>query len=176
MFGIACGYADGNDAARTSEDPIFRLLSGRDPISGSALTSQSTLSRFENTVSSAELLQMSEALTEAVIQRHRKRKRTARLITIDLDPTEDAAHGGKLLLWRIQVCWQTFHAPGLGQRNPESAEVRLSPPFFLPVPVILRPFQNAPAKNWGKAPGFVFRLPMPADTGSWSCIAQWLRS
>jgi len=97
MFGIACGYADGNDAARIADDPVFKLLSGRDPVAGSALASQPTLSRFENAVSSAELLQMSEALAEAVIQRHRGRKRKVRRITIDLDPTEDATHGGQQL-------------------------------------------------------------------------------
>jgi len=97
MFGIACGYADGNDAARIADDPVFKLLSGRDPVAGSALASQPTLSRFENAVSSAELLQMSEALAEAVIQRHLGRKRKVRRITIDLDPTEDATHGGQQL-------------------------------------------------------------------------------
>jgi hypothetical protein len=97
MFGIACGYADGNDAARIANDPVFKLLAGRDPVTGSALASQPTLSRFENAVSSGELLQMSEALAESVIQRHRRRKRKVRRITIDLDPTEDATHGGQQL-------------------------------------------------------------------------------
>jgi hypothetical protein len=97
MFGIACGYADGNDAARIADDPVFKLLAGRDPVTGSALASQPTLSRFENAVSSGELLRMSEALAEAVIQRHRGRKRKVRRITIDLDPTEDATHGGQQL-------------------------------------------------------------------------------
>jgi len=97
MFGIACGYADGNDAARMANDPVFKLLTGRDPVSGLALASQPTLSRFENAVRSGDLLQMSEALAEAVIQRHRRRKRKVRRITIDLDPTEDATHGGQQL-------------------------------------------------------------------------------
>ncbi len=97
MFGIACGYADGNDAARIADDPVFKLLAGRDPVSGSALASQATLSRFENAVSSAELLRMSEALATSVIQRHRRRKRKVRRITIDLDPTEDPTHGEQQL-------------------------------------------------------------------------------
>lgn len=97
MFGIACGYADGNDAARLSDDPVFKLLAERDPVTGSALASQATLSRFENAVSSHELLQMSEALAEAVIRRHRRRKRQAKRITIDLDPTHDPTHGGQQL-------------------------------------------------------------------------------
>jgi len=97
MFGIACGYADGNDAARIADDPVFKLLAGRDPVTGSALASQPTLSRFENAVSSAELLRMSEALAASVIRRHRRRKRKVRRITIDLDPTEDPTHGGQQL-------------------------------------------------------------------------------
>ena len=97
MFGIACGYADGNDAARIAADPVFKLLAGRDPVTGSALASQPTLSRFENAVSSGELLRMSDALAASVIQRHRRRKRKVRRITIDLDPTEDATHGGQQL-------------------------------------------------------------------------------
>lgn len=97
MFGIACGYADGNDAARLSDDPVFKLLVGRDPISGSELASQPTLSRFENTVSSSDLLRMSEALADTVIKQHRQRKRKVRRITIDLDPTQDPTHGGQQL-------------------------------------------------------------------------------
>ncbi len=99
MFGIACGYADGNDAARIADDPVFKLLAGREPVTGLALASQPTLSRFENAVSSGELLRMSETLAQTVIQRHRrrKRKRKVKRITIDLDPTEDATHGGQQL-------------------------------------------------------------------------------
>lgn len=107
LFGIACGYADGNDAARIANDPVFKLLAGREPVTGSALASQPTLSRFENAVSSGELLQMSEALAESVIQRHRRRKRKVRRITIDLDPTEDATHGGQQLSFfnRLYDSW-----------------------------------------------------------------------
>ena len=48
LFAIACGYADGNDAARLADDPVMKLLVGRDPIAGGPLASQPTLSRFEN--------------------------------------------------------------------------------------------------------------------------------
>ena len=46
VFAIACGYADCNDAARLAEDPIQKLLVGRDPVAGEALASQPTLSRM----------------------------------------------------------------------------------------------------------------------------------
>jgi hypothetical protein len=98
VFGMACGYADNNDAARLAEDPIHKMLVGRDPVAGAALASQPTLSRFENRVSRKTLYRMGEVLADTVIERHRRRLRgKARRITIDLDPTEDPAHGQQQL-------------------------------------------------------------------------------
>ena len=98
VFGLACGYADCNDAARLAEDPLHKALLGRDPIDGDALASQSTLSRFENTVGPKDLYRFGEALADLVIRRHRKRLRgKARRIMIDLDPTDDPTHGQQQL-------------------------------------------------------------------------------
>lgn len=91
LFGIACGYADGNDAARLGEDPVMKMMLDRDPVSGATLASQPTLSRFENAAGVRELRTMAEALAEVVIKR--RRGRTTGRITIDLDPTHDPAHG-----------------------------------------------------------------------------------
>ena len=74
-FGIACGYADGNDAARLADDPMHKLLAGRDPIAGEALASQPTLSRFENGVRRADLFRMADTLAETVLGHHRRRLR-----------------------------------------------------------------------------------------------------
>jgi len=94
VFGLACGYEDANDAARLVDDPIHKLLLGRDALTGDALASQPTLSRFENSVTRAELLQLSEALFETVLKRQTKRLRgKVRTITIDLDVTDDPTHG-----------------------------------------------------------------------------------
>ena len=62
VFGIACGYADGNDAARLRQDPIHKLLLERDPLAGAALGSQPTLSRFENAVGLREVVAMGHRL------------------------------------------------------------------------------------------------------------------
>jgi len=98
LFGIACGYADGNDAARLGSDPIHKLLIDRDAISGAMLASQPTLSRFENAARRAELYRMGETLAECVIERHRRRLgRRVKRLTIDLDPTDDPTHGAQQL-------------------------------------------------------------------------------
>jgi hypothetical protein len=98
VFGIACGYADCNDAARVADDPIHKMLLGRDPLAGEALASQPTLSRFENGVGPKALYRMGEALAEAVIERQRRRLRgKAKRITIELDPTDDPTHGAQQL-------------------------------------------------------------------------------
>ena len=39
IFGLACGYPDANDADRLGDDPIQKLLVGRDPIVGARLAS-----------------------------------------------------------------------------------------------------------------------------------------
>jgi hypothetical protein len=94
VFGLACGYADCNDAARLADDAIHKLLLDRDPIAGPALASQPTLSRFENAVTWAPLRDMAHVLANTVIEIHRRRlKGRATRITIDLDPTDDPTHG-----------------------------------------------------------------------------------
>lgn len=98
IFGLCCGYEDGNDAARIGNDPVHKLLAGRDPIDGAALASQPTLSRFENAVGWRELYRMGECIADTVIETERKQRRgKARRISIDMDPTDDPVHGQQQL-------------------------------------------------------------------------------
>ena len=98
IYGLACGHPDANDADRLADDPIHKLLLGRDPIDGDPLASQPTLSRFENQVGVHELHAMGCELAANVIDRHRQRLHgRARRITIDLDPTDDPTHGAQQL-------------------------------------------------------------------------------
>lgn len=98
LFGLACGYPDANDADRLAEDPIQKLLLGRDPVLGASLASQPTLSRFENGHGAQALYEMAHELATAVVSRHQRRLRgRARQITIDLDPTDDPTHGAQQL-------------------------------------------------------------------------------
>ena len=94
IYGLASGYADANDAARLAHDPIFKLLLDRSPITGTELSSQPTLSRFENSIGPRENYRLGLALALSVIERQQKRLRgKVRSITIDLDPTDDPTHG-----------------------------------------------------------------------------------
>ena len=94
VFGLACGYADCNDAARLVDDPIHKLVLDRDPLDGAALGSQPTLSRFENAVGRADLYRLGTTLAQTVLLAHRERLgEGVRLITIDLDATDDPTHG-----------------------------------------------------------------------------------
>ena len=108
IFGIACGHPDGNDADHLADDPIHKLLLGRDPVTGARLASQPTISRFENDVRRSALYRMGRELAACVIERHRRRLHgRARRITIDLDPTDDRTHGASAThvlqraLWRV---------------------------------------------------------------------------
>lgn len=98
IYAIACGYPDGNDAERLASDPIHKLLAERDPVRDRDLASQPTLSRFENSMSPRDLYRLGCALTSTVLDHHKARLRgRVRLVTIDLDPTDDPTHGAQQL-------------------------------------------------------------------------------
>jgi hypothetical protein len=98
VYGIACGYPDAKDAGRLAKDPIHKRLWGRDPIAGTDLASQPTLSRFENAVDRQELYRLGEALADSVMERHARRLHgRARRVAIDRDPTDDPTHGQQQL-------------------------------------------------------------------------------
>jgi hypothetical protein len=94
-FGLACGYADANDAAHLKADPIHKLLVGRDPRTDPDLASQPTLSRFENGLGPRDLYRLTQTLADVVIAHHRARLAHTRVrrITVDFDPTDDPTHG-----------------------------------------------------------------------------------
>jgi Transposase DDE domain group 1 len=94
-FGLACGDADANDAAHLKADPIHKLLGGRDPVTGPALASQPTRSRFENSGGPRDLVRLTQTLADVVIAHHAARLAARRVtrIAIDVDPTDDPTHG-----------------------------------------------------------------------------------
>ena len=95
VYLLALGYFDCNDSDRLRDDPLLRLLLDRAPDHGPGLASQPTLSRFENSFDSEQLDAMERAFAQAVIDRCRQRRGSARVITIDFDPTCDPTHGSQ---------------------------------------------------------------------------------
>ena len=115
VFSIACGYADANDSARLAADPMHKMLLDRDPVTGLDMASQPTLSRFENAVGPRQLYSMGAALAESVIERHAQRlHHRARLVTIDLDPTDDPTHGAQQLSFFNSHFDNTCYLPMMG--------------------------------------------------------------
>jgi hypothetical protein len=93
MLMIAAGYEDGNDADTLRHDPAFKLALGRLP-DGDALCSQPTISRLENLPRQRDLLRMGQAMVTLYCASFRQ---VPRRITLDIDDTFDAAHGGQQL-------------------------------------------------------------------------------
>jgi len=90
VFQIAAGYEDANDANTLRHDPIFKLLLDRLPATGAPLASQPTISRFENSVSRTEIYRMALVLMDQFIASYNS---PPEVIVLDVDDTEDRAHG-----------------------------------------------------------------------------------
>jgi hypothetical protein len=101
MFAIACGYEDANDLDRLRHDPLLRLAVGRCPKSGDPLCSQSTMSRLENMPSRIEAARLTAALVDQFCASFSRPPGT---ITLDIDDTVDAVHGGQQLSF-----WNAHH-------------------------------------------------------------------
>ena len=94
VFGIACGYADQNDADTLRADPLLKLVCGRRPESDADLASQPTLSRFENAVGRQACRALAHALL-GVYLRARARDGRPTHIVLDIDSTDDPTHGAQ---------------------------------------------------------------------------------
>jgi hypothetical protein len=92
VFQIAAGYEDANDANTLRHDPIFKLLLDRLPETGAPLASQPTISRFENSVSRTEIYRMALVLMDQFIASYNS---PPEVIVLDVDDTEDRAHGAQ---------------------------------------------------------------------------------
>jgi hypothetical protein len=98
LFGILAGYEDCNDHDTLRNDPAFKMIADRLP-EDDPLASQPTLSRFENSVTPADLQRLIDFTITTGIERL-KEKNGGRLpasITLDLDATDDPTHGHQQL-------------------------------------------------------------------------------
>lgn len=91
---IAAGYEDGNDATGLRHDPVFKMALDQLPASGRAPCSQSTISRLENLPDVRALLRLGRAMVDLYCASFRQ---VPKRITLDIDDTFDAVHGGQQL-------------------------------------------------------------------------------
>jgi len=95
IFGILAGYEDQNDHDTLRTDPVFQLICERIPGENrDGLASQPTLSRFENSVSIADLWRLRDALLDEFLQAFETPPPT---ITLDIDAFDDTTHGQQQL-------------------------------------------------------------------------------
>jgi|ETNmetMinimDraft_26_1059896.scaffolds.fasta_scaffold30163_1 hypothetical protein len=93
LYGIIAGYEDCNDHDTLNGDPVFKIVSGREPNQG-PLASQPTLSRFENDVTIDSLFSLRRFLIDDFVTSFEK---PPAWLTLDLDATDDPCHGGQQL-------------------------------------------------------------------------------
>lgn len=98
VYGILAGYEDCNDHDTLRDDPVFKLIAGRLP-DDDPLASQPTLSRLENAATVPSLLALTDLMLDLGVERVRRAHKGTlpERVTIDLDPTDDPAHGAQQL-------------------------------------------------------------------------------
>lgn len=85
VFGICLGWEDCNDFDELRADPLHMVCLGSEP------APQPTLSRFENATGHRDLYKLSEEFLNVFVDHHQER--APKRIVLDLDATDDPAHG-----------------------------------------------------------------------------------
>ncbi len=110
VFQIACGYEDANDCNVLRADPGFKAACARLPSSGADLSSQPTMSRFENRITNKDLYRIARAFVDAFIASYAK---PPKAIVLDIDDTEDTVHGAQQMAlfngYFKSYCYQPLH-------------------------------------------------------------------
>jgi hypothetical protein len=91
VYQICMGYPDCNDGDWLRHDPAFRFACDAED---HALSSQPTLSRFENAVTGRELNRLTRAYEQDYLD---TLEPTTDLVVLDIDSTDDPTHGDQQL-------------------------------------------------------------------------------
>ena len=95
IFQTACGYADGNDSNALRNDPLFKMATGRAPLStGNELASGPTFSRLEASMTRKDIYRLAKSFVKAFIASYSKQPE---IIVLDMDHSEDITHGQQQL-------------------------------------------------------------------------------
>lgn len=94
IYQIALGYEDCNDATWLRHDPALKTACDLLPFGGTALSSQPTLSRLENSVGMRVVTQMAAAFINRFVA---ALPADTSVVILDIDATDDETHGGQQL-------------------------------------------------------------------------------
>ena len=144
---IGAGYEDGNDASSLRSDPMFKMALDLSP-SDRELCSQSTISRLENLPDARALLRMGRAMVDLYCESF---QRVPKRITLDIDDTFDAVHGGQ----QLRLFNAHYDEYGFQPIVVFDGEGRFVLPFFVP--------PNGPARRF--APSCAACCARSAPTG-----------
>jgi hypothetical protein len=89
LYPIALGYPDCNDADRLRQEPVLKRVCARPP-HAAGLSSQPTLSRWENAVDVGRLRAL---VCEMEEQDLRSFSTAPEVISLDIDSTDEPTHG-----------------------------------------------------------------------------------
>ncbi|MBK9141572.1 MAG: transposase [Candidatus Melainabacteria bacterium] len=93
VYQILAGFAAGSDSNYLRNDPAVKMAVGRNPLTGEALASQPTQSRFENKRTYKELYKLSKWLVDYHIQCHPK---APKKLYLDFDGSASETFGVQL--------------------------------------------------------------------------------
>ena len=94
IYQIALGYEDCNDADTLRCDPLLKTVCDRTPNDPVGLSSQPTLSRFENAMDGVTLRRLSAWLEQSYVD---SLPSSTEVVVLDIDSTADETHGAQQL-------------------------------------------------------------------------------
>jgi hypothetical protein len=110
VFQIAAGYEDANDCNTLRDDKILKLCTNTSPDSGHDLSSQPTMSRFENSMSPRQLYQIALAFINHFIDSYDE---PPKVIILDCDDTNSNTYGQQQLSlfnqYYSEYCYMPLH-------------------------------------------------------------------
>lgn len=110
VFQIAAGYEDANDCDTLRDDMIMKICADVAPESGNPLSSQPTMSRFENSLSHSELYKIAVAFVDHFIQSY---SQEPSVIILDCDDTNSNTYGAQQLSlfndYYGEYCYMPLH-------------------------------------------------------------------
>jgi len=110
VFQIAAGYEDANDCDTLRDDMILKICAEVLPESGNSLSSQPTMSRFENSLSRSEIYKIAVAFVDNFIQSYSEEPS---VIILDPDDTNSNTYGSQQLAlfneYYGEYCYMPLH-------------------------------------------------------------------